>query len=202
MHHSETDTRKKQEPAESIGGYDLELYASVPQHQDNYPAIKEHRDNAEEITNQEQHDEKSDARHHQNRSRLPDCGSGRPVPVDGRHLGGPPCAAVDHHRIECARRVGHRPPVQLRHSGRLALPGILLQAGQVNGPGPLGCGEPDKEVQAQRPADLLAQETPRPAPVGTPDQLTNQRCTGASSSSWPRSTSISAHIAANGLETE
>jgi hypothetical protein len=68
--------------------------------------------------------------------------AGGPVPVDRGHLGGPPRRTVDHHRIKRAGRIGGRPAVQLGQASQPLLPEILRQAGQLDGAGLLGRGEP------------------------------------------------------------
>jgi hypothetical protein len=49
VHKDEANSRKKQEPAESIGGNDVKLHGSVHQDQDDDPAIQEHRGKPKEL---------------------------------------------------------------------------------------------------------------------------------------------------------
>src|SRR6185436_16804794 len=84
-----------------------------------------------------------------------------------------PPLPVEHPWVPRPRRVPDGPAVQLR--GRL-LGGaeLVVETGQVGGPGQLAIAEADVEVELVRAADLLAEEPAQGAAVDPADDLAEQ----------------------------
>src|SRR5262249_11814146 len=96
------------------------------------------------------------------------------VPVDRRDLRRPPGGAVDDGGIQGAGRVAQRPPVERRPSGFVRTTERLVEPGQVYGPTTVDRRQPDLEIQAERPADLFAQETPERSAVDSAHKLADE----------------------------